>query len=154
MSTLVAAVRARISAECSRESCRKAGCRASLPGSMRPFVLIDLDDPASPTGGTGNRCDYLFIGSDRNLVAPLELKEGSPRASTVVKQLRAGARIADRLIPTAGTRIDFRPVIISDGMSKRERVEFAKSKNRIRFRGKSSFVALHKCGKPLDQVNW
>ena len=121
---------------------------------MRPFVLIDLDDPASPTGGTGARCDYLFIGSGRNLVAPLELKDGRPRASTVVKQLRAGARIAERLIPADGTRIDFRPVIIYNGMSKSERDGFAKSKNKIRFHGKSSFVILHKCGKPLDQVDW
>ena len=121
---------------------------------MRPFVLIDLDDPASPTGGTGARCDYLFIGSGRNLVAPLELKDGRPRASTVVKQLRAGARIAERLIPPDGIRIDFRPVIISRGMSKHERDEFAKSRNKIKFRSKSSFVVLHKCEKPLDQVNW
>lgn len=121
---------------------------------MRPFVLIDLDDPASPTGGTGVRCDYLFIGSEKNLVAPLELKEGPPRASTVVKQLRAGARIADSLIPTDGTRIAFRPVIIFKGMPPRERREFTKSENKIWFRGKSSFVTLHKCGKPLDQVNW
>lgn len=152
MSTLVAAVRGKISAECSRESCRKAGCRASIPESMRPFVLIDLDDPASPTGGTGARCDYLFIGSEKNLVAPLELKAGRPRASTVVRQLQAGARMAERLIPADGTRINFRPVIISKGRRKRERVEFAKSK--IWFRGKSSFVTLHKCDKPLNQVDW
>lgn len=154
MNTLVAAIRDRISAECGRGSCRRAGCTTAIPRDMRPFVLIDLDDPASPTGGTGTRCDYLFIGSDRNLVAPLELKDGRPRASTVVKQLRAGASIAERLIPAVGTRVGFRPVIISKGMSKYERIEFTKSKNRIKFRDRDSLVTLHKCGKPLNQVDW
>ena len=58
------------------------------------------------------------------------------------------------MIPADGTRINFRPVIISGGMSKYERDEFTKSKSRIRFRDKNSLVVLHKCGKPLDQVNW
>ena len=121
---------------------------------MRPFFLIDLDDPDAPAGESGGRCDYLFFGSEKNLVAPLELKEGHPRASIVVKQLQAGARIAERLVPGAGVGVTFQPVVISKGMSKRERGEFAKKRNEIKFRNESSRVELHKCGKPLDQVNW
>ena len=161
MSALVAAVRNRVPEECCGGSCRKGKCSVSIPKSMRPFVLIDLDHAAAPnTEGTSGCCDYLFIGdkkiigNEKDLVAPLELKEGHPRASIVVKQLRAGACIAGRLVPVGGSHVAFRPVVISGGMNKYEREEFAKSKNKIKFRGESSFVTLHKCGKPLDQVDW
>ena len=132
---------------------------------MQPFVLIDLDHPAVPAEGIGGRCDYLFVGdkkivgseknpSEKDLVAPLELKGGRPRASVVVKQLRAGARIADRLVPADGFHVTFRPVVVSKGMNKYEREEFAKSKNKIKFRNESRSATLHTCGKPLDQVDW
>lgn len=154
MSALVAAVRGRVPEECCGGSCRKGGCSVSIPEGMRPFLLIDLDNPAAPTGGTGKRCDYLFIGSDKNLVAPMELKGGHPRASVVVGQLQKGACIADRLVPSDGSRVTFRPVVISKGMNKYEREEFAKNKNKIKFRNESRSATLHKCGKPLDEVNW
>ena len=160
MSALVAAVRDRVPEECCRESCRKGGCSVSIPKSLQPFVLIDMDHPAVPAKGTGGRCDYLFVGDkkiaggEKDLVAPLELKGGRPRASVVVKQLRAGARIADRLVPADGSHVIFRPVVVSKGMNKYEREEFAKSKNKIKFRNESRSATLHTCGKPLDQVAW
>ena len=168
MNAFVDAVRDRVPAGCRRRSCCKGKCSVPIPRSMHPFLLIDLDDrlidpddPGAPAGEAGGRCDYLFIGSEKNpmggeenLVAPLELKAGRPRASTAVKQLQAGARIAEKLIPNDGARIAFRPVVVSKGMNKRERGEFAKKKNKIRFRNERSLATLHKCGKPLDQANW
>lgn len=168
MNAFVDAVRGRVSEGCRRRSCCKGQCSVPIPNSMHPFLLIDLDDrlidpdgPGAPAGEAGGRCDYLFIGSkknpmagEENLVAPLELKAGRPRASTVVKQLQAGARIAEKLIPHGGARIAFRPMVVSGGMSKHEKVEFSKKKNKIKFRNERSLVTLHKCGKPLDQADW
>lgn len=160
MNAFVDAVRDRVPEGCSRRSCRKGKCSVPIPKSMHPFLLIDLDDPGAPLGETDGRCDYLFIGweenpmgGEENLVAPLELKAGHPRASDVVEQLRAGSRIAEELVPNDGARIAFRPVVVSGGMSKHEKGEFNKKKNEIEFRNESRPVTLHKCGKPLNQAN-
>ena len=106
MSTLSEKVREKVADErCIVRRCRKEGCSVSLEKAPIPRILLDLDRPGVPfLSPNDSRCDYLFIGgpgeSDKAWVAPMELKKGDIKATTVVNQLRAGAEFAERLIPS------------------------------------------------------
>lgn len=125
---------------------RKKGCTVSLKGTPQPRLIIDFDKPGSPLSKKTTRCDYLLIAEDagnRDWVAPLELKKGRLDASKAAKQLKAGAKIAEKLVPDS-ISVNFRPVAAVGG-SKAERVELRATKNRVWFRGTSETIRLIKC---------
>ena len=151
MSALVNAVRDKVSEECCVSRLRRGACRIPIPDHMEPFRLIDMDHPEAPTGGTGARCDFLFVGSHRNLVAPLEFKRGSPKARIVLKQLQAGAQVADELLPRDMKSVAFRPVVVYGGHMCRCQIRALRS-GRISFRRIPRMAKLIKCGQSLDRV--
>ena len=151
MSTLVGAVRDKVSEECCVSRLRKGACRIPIPDHMEPFRLIDMDHPEAPTGGKGARCDFLFIGSHRNLVAPMEFKRGSPKAGSVLKQLQAGAQIADGLIPRNMKGVAFRPVVVYGGQMRKCQIRAIRS-GRVSFRKMPRIAKLIKCRQSLDRA--
>ena len=129
----------------------KAGCRVLLSGAPERRLVLDFDFPEAPTAPGDSRCDYLFVADDfRNAdwVAPVECKRGALRASQVVRQLRAGAAVAEDLVPTASD-FEFRPIAATGSVPKAERIKLRKSRNFIRCHGKREAVRLIKCGDPL-----
>ena len=96
--------------------------QGSLSNELHPFVLIDMDQPCSPSGENGKRCDYLFFSGyeGKDWVVPMELQKGKASASKIVEQLQAGAVIAEKLVPK-GSILNSVPrlpmVVVSAGMS-------------------------------------
>ena len=152
MSGLVDAVRAKVSPKCLARKCSRDGCGVSLTDAPEPRLIIDFDKPCSPLGRQATRCDYLFIAESvarSGWIAPLELKKGGLDASEVVKQLQAGARAAEKLVPPKKP-VKFRPVAaFSGGIHKAER---NKLRGKVRFHGHTELIRLIRCNAPLVQA--
>ena len=75
-----------------------------------------MDLPKSPAKNGDQRCNFLFIGegADEDWVVPMELKKGKASDSNIVSQLKAGARVAQQVIPNNAS-FRFRPVAAYGG---------------------------------------
>jgi len=148
----VEAVRAKVGDGCLDRKCEKDGCKVSLEGAPQPHLIIDFDEPDSPLGKSQTRCDYLFVADgNRNggWVVPLELKRGRYDASEVVKQLEAGRKVAEDIVP-GKTKVRFRPVLVFGRTPhSAEILELRRSK--IRFRGSEKRIESMKCGGGLTE---
>ena len=147
---------------CLVKTCEKQGCTVRLEDAPHPFRLIDMDYPDSPAGRDtkrrrvrqrgAKRCDYLFVGEgdeDTTLyVVPLELKSSGIRANAVSSQLRAGAKVADRIVPGSSS-IRFVPVAAHGGMHRKQIKDLAKPGMGVLFRGEKYPIRLIRCGDPL-----
>ena len=145
---------ARIDPGCLAEGCSRSGCAVGVEGAPSPYRLIDLDHPDAPARASATRCDYLFVGeADEGAglhVVPLEFKSSGVRAGKVSSQLRAGARIAERIVPGASS-IRFVPVAAHGGKLHRRRInELARPANGVPFRGQRYSIRLIRCGEPLS----
>ena len=150
MPDVVDAVKRKVNAGCQVTRCRKQGCSLGMKGAPANYVLIDLDRDDAPVRDNQARCDYIFVGrTATDCVAALELKAGKPDASEVVSQLRAWARIAERIMPQS-SQVRFAAIaVFGGGLHRKERVDLLKRRNRITFRGESSPVTLVRCGVAL-----
>lgn len=149
MSGLAGAVRAKLGERADRccvRRCKANGCEAKIAGDLDPRVLVDMDRflPA----GDEDRCDFLLVSNRGNLVAPLELKKGQTRAGEALRQLQAGTREADKLVP-AGERTGFRPVVVSGDISRHD-LNLLKQR-KISFRGRKATAVRIRCGEYLSQ---
>ncbi|MDE2998371.1 MAG: hypothetical protein OXU79_04750 [Gemmatimonadota bacterium] len=129
---------------------KKEGCSVSLKDAPPRRLIVDFDKPGSPLGVSMTRCDYLLIADDADdsgWVVPVELKKGRLDASEAVKQLRAGANAARKLVPK-GSKVNFRPVVAAGG-NKAERNKLKDKRNWVRFRDHAEYVRLLKCGDQL-----
>ena len=151
MTGMVETVRGKVESTCViSKGLRKEGCSVSLKDAPKPRLIIDLDKPGSPLGKNQTRCDYLFVADaqgNRGWVVPIELKKGRLDASKAVEQLKAGASVAEQLVPDTLT-VNFRPAVASGG-NKAERAELRAERNIVRFRGSVEYVRLLKCGDKL-----
>ena len=132
----------------------KQGCKVSMKDAPSPRLVVDFDKPGSPLGPSQTRCDYLFVADgdkSSGWVAPLELKNGRLHANQAVRQLRAGARAAEQLVPS-GEQVKFRPVAVSGSTSKAERNRLKGKDGGIRFHGCVEPVRLLSCGAPLTEA--
>ncbi len=126
-----------------------------LTDAPTPRIILDLDKPGSPLPRDAQRCDYLMVsegkgGNAPDCVAVLELKAGRLHAGQVIRQLQAGARVAEGLIPDGDT-VAFRPIAASRRTSKYERSELRKA-SPIRFHRHRERVRLMECGARLTTV--
>ncbi len=124
-----------------------------MTGSPSPHLIIDFDKMGLQLPQDASRCDYLFVaeGEDsRYWVIVLELKKGRLHAGRVVKQLRAGADFAKKLIPKDQT-LRFRAIAAVGKVSKYERLALKKINNSktIKLHGQMVYVELMPCGSPL-----
>ena len=143
-------VRRAVPDECQVTMCRKEGCTLKLSGALSPYVLIDMDRCPTLVGQNQSKCDYIFVGhSNAAWVAVMELKRGKPKASELVAQIRAGVRIAERIVP-ADSQVRFVPIAVYGGGLRRiERDRLLSGRNRITFRGESRPIKLVRCGTTL-----
>ena len=153
MTSLLARVRNAVDARrlIKRRKLYKEGCRVLMTNAPNPRLIVDFDKPGSPLAQEATRCDYLLVAKGQQefeWVAPLELKRGQLRADQVVRQLRAGASAAEKLVPE-GEPVKFRPVAASGSASKHERKRLKDKGNMIRFHGHVEPVRLMSCGAPL-----
>ena len=117
-----------------------------IADDLDPRVLVDMDRFLPP--GAKERCDFLLVSNRDNWVVPLELKKGKMHARKTLRQLQAGARVADTLIPIK-RRTKFRPVMAS-GEIHRSELNLLK-KQKVSFRGQEATVARVRCGGDLSR---
>lgn len=154
--TVVETVRTKTNAQCHATTCRDGRCSLSLEEVPKPSVLISLEHEAAPVQEEQAHCDYLFVGgSDKKegpWVAPVELTASAAQVSKFLPQLRAGAEIADKLLPQ-DVQVRFRPIAAYNGELKRiERDGFLKPANHVVFRRKRVSIKLVRCGSPLTKA--
>ena len=138
---------------CHARRCSNSGCTLTLSGAPRTRVLVNLEHDQAPVSRQEPHCDYLFVsdGGDGNpeWVAPIELTTGRADSRKFLRQLTAGAAIADRLLPRNIT-LRFRPIAAYDGQMRRaERDNLLNPANKITFRNRSELVRVVHCGSPL-----
>lgn len=154
MCELVEALKSNISSECHARRCTKEGCNVPLKDAPSPHLLIDTDCSALEIPPDSGRCDFLFVGCESTRgagwVVPLELKSGSPDATEIVEQLRAGAQFAQARIP-AQHKPTFLPVAVYGGKPHRAESDKLK-KSRIPFRGKTYEISLKRCKTPMKNI--
>ena len=156
MCELVEALKRDIPSECQARRCTKEGCNVPLRDAPSPHLLIDMDCHALDIPSGGGRCDFLFVGCEgtrgAGWVVPLELKSGSPRATEIVEQLRAGAQFAEARISTQH-KPTFLPVAVYGGkLHRAERDKLKESRNTVSFRDKTYEIKLMRCNAPLKNA--
>ena len=155
MTDLVERVRATIDPKCLvKRGLNKSGCRLLMAHVPAHRLIVDFDRPGSPLSAGATRCDYLVLaedGREHNWVAILELKRGALHADQAVRQLKAGARVAEKLIPP-DEAVAFRPVVASRKVSKHERRKLRDRNNMIRFRERKEPIRLTSCGATLMEA--
>lgn len=156
MTGLVDAVREKLEDSCIEDGAlRRKDCEISLEDAPRPRVVIDFDKPGSPLGKSQRRCEYLFV-ADRDggggWVVPMEFKSSKINVSRVAEQLRAGARVAERLVPRQNP-ISFRPVaVIYESVNKKQRRDLKEARNAVRYRECCEPIRVLQCGSLLTEV--
>lgn len=149
------AVREGTDKRCHVTACTEPGCSLSLQKVPEPFLLLNLEHPSAPVARSAPRCDFLFVGIEEDRgewVVPIELTSGAARVSKFLPQLRAGADIANRILPK-DARLKFRPVAAYGGELRRsERDNFLKQANHVVFRNRATPVKLIRCGSPLTKA--
>ena len=156
MTGLAEAVRRKIKDSCIEDGpLRRKDCEISLEDAPRPRIVIDFDKPGSPLGKSQKRCEYLFV-ADRDggggWVVPMEFKSSRMNVSRVAEQLRAGARVAEQLVPNQNP-ISFRPVaVVYQPANKKQRRDLKDARHTVRYRGRSEPVRVLQCGSLLTEV--
>lgn len=157
--TIVEYVKMNTNLPCQTDTCSDSGCCMSMQGVPEPYVLISLEHDDAPRHRDHSRhrnhphCDYLLIaGDDENggpWVAPIELTTGNKDSDTLLRQLRAGADIADQLLPPDIT-FRFKPIFAHDGRLHRYVFEvISRESNYIQLRGESEQIELTRCREVL-----
>ena len=158
--TIVEAVKAKTKSLCQTDCCYDSGCCMSLEGIPEPFVLIHLEHDAAPRHRDHSRhlnhphCDFLLIaGDDENggpWVVPIELTTGNKDGDLLLRQLRAGADIADDLLPP-GVYFRFRPMLAHDGRLHQYVITevIRRQSSLIQLRDESESIELTRCQKKL-----
>lgn len=155
MTDLIQKVKKSLNSSCLvRGALRKQGCTVGMRSIPQPSLAVDLDKKGSPIPSNDTRCDYLVFAEDNNkeqCFVPLELKGRRWDAAQVVRQLQAGARVAEQVISREDC-IRFLPVLAQENSHKLELRELRKPKNRIRFHRHSEAVRIRRCGTQLVQI--
>ena len=155
MMGLVDAVTAALDKNCTASSrLKKKGCAVSLKHAPEPCLIVDFDKTGSPLGKSETRCDYLFVANEVSCagwIAPLELKKGSLEAGKVVRQLRAGAKAAEKFV-SPSEKIKFRPAVAVGNVHKAEIYKLRAVSNKVRFHSHVEAIRLIKCGDPLQKA--
>lgn len=162
-STIVEAVKIAVNPLCQTECCYDSGCGISLQGVPEPYVLVNLEHDSAPRHRDHSRhqihphCDFLLVaGDDDNggpWVAPIELTTGNKDGQLLLRQLRAGADIADDLLPP-NVSFKFRPVLAHDGRLHQyviTNVIYLQS-SYVQLRGESEPIELARCNGLLTDA--
>ena len=151
--TAVDAILAGTDPKCHADKCEDHDCSLSMSDAPSPNALISLEHPDAPVASGQSHCDFLFVGGrdeDPPLVAPIELTTGKKKANHLLKQIRAGASVADSLLPP-GISFRFRPVAARErGLGRGEMSKLRAL--RVSFRGQPRLIKLVPCGSKLKDA--
>jgi len=130
----------------------KQGCEVNLLDVPQPRVTIDMDLPGAPSGRSQTRCDYLLLAEasqHKVWVVPIEIKNSKFKVSGIVRQIRAGARVGERLVDKRNVG-HFRPVAVVRGPVRRAQLgELRNKRNRVVLHGQAEPARIIYCGDLL-----
>ena len=151
MSGTVASIARIIPDSCRTTHCNKDKCRVDLAEAPPVRIIVDMDCDALSIPNNWKRCDYLFVGEERNAiwVAPIELKSGRFSVSAVLEQLEGGARMANRWLPQ-GVALQFAPVLAHGKTIHRNDLKALRDK-KLQLRGQRKGISVIKCGDQLSK---
>ena len=151
MPDIVSQIKQRLPHECLRKgSLTKEGVTVSKKGAPNPSITIDMDHPKAPVRKGQAKCDYIFIGGCAEVfLIPLEFTKQEFDSSKAVRQLRAGAQIAARIILDSED-VQFRPAVVCKGRVRRdEKRKLSQQANKVRFKGAQSVIKVLNHKEPL-----
>ena len=151
MTDLVDRIKQRLPDECLKKGhLTKQGVTVSKKGAPEPSIAIDLDHEKAPVKQGQTKCDYIFIGGRGEVfLIPLEFTKQEFDSSKAVRQLRAGAQIAARIILDSED-VQFRPAVVCKGRVRRdEKRKLSQPANKIRFKGAPSVIKVLNHKEPL-----
>lgn len=156
MTGLVGLVRAKIAARWDTgERLRRSGCSLSLRDAPRRRIIVDFDKPKRRARTQNDaRCDYLLVAETEDRlgwVLPIEMKSGNVDATHALRQLQAGARETERIVPQ-DLDFRFRPVLAFGTLHRAQLNRMKDPRNQIRFRDIAEATRLIRCGSPLINV--
>ena len=99
---------------------------------------------------TTRLCDFIIFWSfsERDILAPVELKGGRVKATTCLEQLQNGAGLAHTLLDATYQKIRFVPLIVHRGGFSANDIRILRQR-RVSFRGKRRLAGLVKSGTHL-----
>ncbi len=133
---------------------KKDGCKVKMANAPTPRLVIDFDRPGSPLAKSTTRCDYLLVADGENphrLVVVLELKRGMLHVDKVVRQLQAGACVAEKLVPQSRT-FKFLPIAVVGKLPKYERGKLKDSSAKVKFNGRAEKLRMMRCEQALGDL--
>ena len=155
MSEVLSEIRERFGEENLINSCGDRRCRVDMTDIPRERVVINVDTAFLADRITGKRCDQILVYGDtakhRLVVALIELKSGTFKATDVSEQLQGSVDLFARLIPQV-LEATYVPVLFyGKGISKLQRRDL--NRNPVRFRNQKFPIRLKKCGEPKNLVS-
>lgn len=152
MSEVLSEIRERIGEESLMNSCSGRGCRVDMTDVPRERIVVNVDRAFPASRVTGKRCDRILIYGDvsknRLVVALIELKGGTFKATGVFEQLQESVGLLSGLIPQV-FEITCVPVLFhGKGISKLQLRDI--NRTPVRFRNQRFPIRLRRCGVPRN----
>ena len=153
MTNWISRIARRVSNKCIADRCDKDGCSVRTDQLPSDQLIIDLDCHETERHHGRNRCDYLIVAEDgrSSWVFPVELKSGRFQASSVVKQIQAGADQAKVLVPFRNS-MNLVPILAHGSKHRINRKEFEYFERQlIKQFGMKKRVIVVRCGDDLGK---
>ena len=152
MSEVLSEIRKRIGEGNLMRSCGDRRCRVDMTGVPRERIVVNVDTAFLANQSASKRCDRILIYGDtvknRLVVALIELKSGTFRATDVSEQLQGSVDLFAGLIPQV-LEVTYVPILFyGKGISKLQRRDL--NRNPVRFRNQKFPIRLKKCGEPKN----
>ena len=155
MSEVLSEIRERIGEINLINSCSGRGCRVDMAGVPRERVVIDVDAAFPGNRITGKRCDRILVYTDatknRLVVAFIELKSGTFKATDVFEQLQGSVDLFSDLIPQVLETTCIPILFHGKGVSKLQLKDI--NRTPVRFRNQRFPIRLKRCGVPKNLVD-
>ena len=152
MSEVLSEIRERVGEENLINSCGDRRCRVDMTDIPRERVVVNVDTAFPANQSADKRCDRILIYGDtvknRLVVALIELKSGTFKATDVSEQLQGSVNLFGGLIPQV-LEVTYVPVLFhGKGVSKLQRRDL--NRHPVRFRNQKFPIRLKKCGEPKN----
>ncbi|MDE0014419.1 MAG: hypothetical protein OXU36_24965 [Candidatus Poribacteria bacterium] len=133
-------------------SCGGRGCRVDMVDIPSERIIVNVDTAFPAHQIAGKRCDRILVYGDttqnRLVVAFIELKSGTFKATDVCAQLQASVSLFSNLIPRV-LEITCIPILFHGrGVSKLQLKDLNRSP--VRFRNQKFPIRLSRCGVPRN----
>ena len=136
-------------------SCGGRGCRVDMVDVPSERIIVNVDTAFPADQIAGKRCDRILVYGDTTqnklVVAFIELKSGTFKATEVCEQLQGSVGLFSDLIPQVLETTCIPILFYGKGVSKLQRKDI--NRNPVHFRNQKFPIRLKKCGEPENLVN-